>query len=47
MLFLNEDLYTAALMFEKGEDMFKFDLKSGYHHINMCTQTAIMFLGFQ
>ena len=32
--FKYEDLHIAALMFEQGEDMFKFNLKSGYHHVN-------------
>ena len=30
-----EDLRTAALMFEQGEYMFRFDLKSGYHQVDI------------
>ena len=30
-----EDLRTAALMFEADEYMFKFDLKAGYHHVDI------------
>ena len=33
-------------MFEKGEYMFKFDLKSGYHHVDVHPDSH-MFLGFQ
>ena len=33
--FKYEDLRTAALLFEKHEYLFKFDLKSGYHHVNI------------
>ena len=31
--FKYEDLRVAALMFEKHDYLFKFDLKSSYHHI--------------
>ena len=44
--FKYEDLHTAALMFEKGEYMFKFDLKSGYHHVDVHPDYH-KFLGFQ
>ena len=44
--FKYEDLRTAALMFEQGEYMFKFDLKSGYHHINIWPE-HYKFLGFR
>ena len=33
--FKYEDLRVAALMFEKDEFLFKFDLKSGYHHVDI------------
>ena len=35
--FLNtyEDLHIGAFMFEQVEYMFKFNLKSGYHHVNI------------
>ena len=44
--FKYEDLRTAALMFEQGEYMFKFDLKSGYHHVNIWPE-HYEFLGFR
>ena len=33
--FKYEDLRVAMAMFEKGEWMFSFDLKSGYHHVDV------------
>lgn len=30
-----EDLRTAMLYFNAGDYMFSFDLKSGYHHIDI------------
>ena len=33
--FKYEDLCTVALMFEQHEFMFKFDLKSGYYHVDV------------
>ena len=44
--FKYEDLRTAALMFEPGEYMFKFDLKSGYHHVDVHPDYQ-KYLGFQ
>ena len=44
--FKYEDLRTAALLFEKGEYLFKFDLKSGYHHLDIHPDQT-RFLGFQ
>jgi len=44
--FKYEDLRTAALVFEKDEFMFKFDLKSGYHHVDVHPDHH-KFLGFQ
>ena len=44
--FKYEDLRTAALMFEPYEYLFKFDLKSGYHHIDIHPD-HFQFLGFQ
>ena len=33
--FKYEDLRVAMLMFEKGDYVFKFDLKAGYHHVDI------------
>lgn len=44
--FKYEDLHVAALMFEKHNYLFKFDLKSGYHHINIHVEHQ-KYLGFQ
>jgi len=33
--FKHEDLHTAALMLKIHEHLFKFDLKSGYHHVDV------------
>ena len=33
--FKYEDLRIAAVMFEQHELLFKFDLKSGYHHVDI------------
>ena len=33
--FKYEDLRLAMLMFEKGDFMFSFDLKAGYHHVDI------------
>ena len=33
--FKYEDLRTAMLLFQQGDYMFSFDLKSGYHHIDI------------
>ena len=33
--FKYEDLRIAALMFEANDFLFKFDLKSGYHHVDI------------
>ena len=35
LTFKYEDLLVAALMFDKNEYLFKFDLKSGYHHVDI------------
>ena len=40
------DLRVAALMFERHEYMFKFDLKSGYHHIDIYPEHQ-RYLGFR
>lgn len=40
-----EDMRTALLFLKKGGFMFKFDLKSGYHHIDICPAHR-EFLGF-
>ena len=44
--FKYEDLRIAALMFEANEYLFKFDLKSGYHHVDIHPD-HFQFLGFQ
>lgn len=44
--FKYEDLRVAALMFEKHDYLFKFDLKSGYHHIDIHVEHQ-KYLGFQ
>ena len=33
--FKYEDLRVALLMFQKDDLLFKFDLKSGYHHVDI------------
>ena len=33
--FKYEELRVAALMFDKNEYLFKFYLKSGYHHVDI------------
>ncbi len=33
--FKYEDLHVAMLLFERGDYMFSFDLKSGYHHVDI------------
>ena len=33
--FKYEDLRVALLMFQKDDFLFKFDLKSGYHHVDI------------
>ena len=33
--FIYEDLRTAMLLLEKGDYLFSFDLKSGYHHLEI------------
>ena len=35
--FKYEDIRVAMLLFEKGDFMFSFDLKSGYHHVDIAT----------
>ena len=44
--FKHEDLRVAALMFEKDEFLFKFDLKSGYHHVDIYPEHQ-KYLGFK
>ena len=43
--FKYEDLRVAMLLFKKGDYMFSFDLKSGYHHIDIA-QVHHKYLGF-
>ena len=43
--FKYEDLRTALLLLEKGDYLFSFDLKSGYHHVEI-TDVHYKYLGF-
>ena len=43
--FKYEDIRTAADLFSKGDWFFKFDYKSGYHHLEIFPQHC-QFLGF-
>ena len=43
--FKYEDLRIAMLLFQKGDYMFSFDLKSGYHHIDIFVPHR-QYLGF-
>ena len=43
--FKYEDLRVAMLLLKKGDYMFSFDLKSGYHHIDIA-QAHHKYLGF-
>lgn len=40
-----EDMRTALMFLQKGGYVFKFDLKSGYHHVDIC-QEHVKYLGF-
>ena len=44
--FKYEDLHTAMLLFEQGDFMFSFDLKSGYHHVDVA-EVHHTLLGFE
>ena len=44
--FKYEDLRIAAVMFQQHELLFKFDLKSGYHHVDIYPDHQ-KYLGFQ
>ena len=44
--FKYEGLRVAALIFEKNDYLIKFDLKSGYHHIDFHVEHQ-KYLGFQ
>ena len=44
--FKYEDLRIAALMFEEDEFLIKFDLKSGYHHVDIYPEHQ-QYLGFR
>ena len=43
--FKYEDLRTAMLLFQKDDYLFSFDLKSGYHHVDIHSQHQ-KYLGF-
>ena len=40
--FKYEDLRTAMLLFEKDDYLFSFDLKSGYHHVDIATNAPLV-----
>ena len=44
--FKYEDLRTALLLFERDDLMFTFDLKSGYHHIDICSTQCMVISRF-
>ena len=44
--FKYEDLRIASVMFEKHDFMFKFDLKSGCHHVDIYPEHQ-KYLGFR
>ena len=44
--FKYEDLRIAMMLFRPGEYMFTFDLKLGYHHVEV-TQAHRKYLGFE
>ena len=44
--FKYEDLHTALWLFEKGDMAFTFDLKSGYHHVDI-HESCWKYLGFR
>ena len=44
--FKYEDLRTAMFFFEQGDIMFSFDLKSGYHHVDIA-EIHQKYLGFE
>lgn len=44
--FKYEDLRVALMLLEPGDFAFTFDLKSGYHHIDICASHQ-KYLGFQ
>ena len=46
LTFKYEDLRVAALLFDANEYLFKFDLKSGYHHVDVHPGFHT-YLGFQ
>ena len=43
--FRYEDIKVAMTLFEKGDYLFSFDLKAGYHHIDFA-ETHRKYLGF-
>ena len=44
--FKYEDMRTALMYFEKGEYIITFDLKSGYHHVDIHVESQT-YLGFE
>ncbi len=45
-MFKYEDMRSAMEYFEKDGYMCTFDLKSGYHHVDVC-ESSQMYLGFE
>ena len=44
--FKYEDLRVAMLLFEKGDFLFSFDLKSGYHHVDIALEISRVFVAY-
>ena len=44
--FKYEDLRIAMMLFKKGDYLFPFDLKSGYHHVDIANHHW-KYLGFK
>ena len=44
--FMFKDLRIAMMLFERGELMFNFDLKSGYHYVDMAVKHR-KYLGYE
>ena len=36
----------AMLLFEKGDFLFSFDLKSGYHHVDIALEISRVFVAY-
>ena len=42
--FRYEDLRVAMTLFEKGDYLFSFDLKAGYHHLTLLRHTVSIYM---